>query len=49
MAKPMKKPAEETTVESAREILALFLDEFSNFFESTKKELEAMKTLVRGA
>ncbi len=43
----MEKPAEEMTVERAREVLGAFLDEFYRIFEPTEEELEAMRTLAR--
>ncbi len=49
MAKPMEKPAEEMTVERAKEILGAFLVEFCRLFEPTDEEIEAMRTLLRAS
>ncbi len=43
MAKPVKQ---EITVKRAREILGLFVNEYSKFFEPTAEELEAMRILA---
>jgi hypothetical protein len=45
----METPAEEMTVERAREILGAFLDEFYRLFEPTEEEIEAMRTLLRAS
>ena len=45
----METPAEEMTVERAREVLGAFLDEFHRVFEPTSEEIEAMRVLLRAA